>query len=173
MKLVVGLGNPGSKYKRTRHNVGFLVVEELAGEGEWKLSRSTGALICWIDVGDEKVELVKPQGFMNKSGVVVKGIKRKHPGLRKKDIYVAYDDLDIELGGYKISQKGPRDHKGLNNIYEQTGIKDFWHVRIGVDGERQGKTGEEYVLSNWRLGEEEIAAKVVRQAAEELKDVLT
>ena len=171
MKLVVGLGNPGDKYKKTRHNVGFLVVERLGGEVEWKISKSTGALVSWMEIDGEEIELVKPQKFMNKSGLTVKGIKKKHSKLKNEDIFVVHDDLDIRLGEYKISQKGPRDHNGLKSVYEQIG-KDFTHVRVGVDGERDGKSGEEYVLSGWRPEEKEILVKTVSQVVGELKNVL-
>jgi len=127
MKLVVGLGNPGEKYKNTRHNVGFLMVDKLFGEVEWGVSKSTKTLRSWVEFKGEKVELVKPQRFMNKSGVAVKIIKKKHPKLKNEDIYVIHDDLDIKLGEYKIDKgKGPKVHNGLASIYEQIGTKEFW-----------------------------------------------
>ena len=156
MKLVVGLGNPGEKYKNTRHNVGALVVDRLK-----------------VEFGEE-VKWLKPDKFMNKSGVALKAFLKKNPRIKMEDVYVVHDDLDIELGKYKISfSKGPKDHNGLNNIYEQVGSHDFWHVRVGVDGERDGKSGEEYVLSNWRPEEREVIKKVTEEIVEELKNVFT
>lgn len=133
MKVIVGLGNPGEKYKNTRHNAGFLVVDELAR------------------LNLPNVVLFKPQKFMNRSGQEVKRWlkNRKDPIL--PSLYVAHDDLDIPLGKFKINfGKGPLVHNGLLSIYEQLGSKDFYHVRIGIDADRGGKTPEEFVLSRWQ-----------------------
>jgi len=135
MKLVVGLGNPGSKYAHTRHNVGYLVAD--------KLSASDFLILL-------------PDKFMNRSGVVLKTFLKKHPKIELKDVYVVHDDLDIELGKYKLTfGKGPKVHNGLKSIYEQLGTKDFWHVRVGIDSDRGDKTPEEFVLSSFRPEERE------------------
>lgn len=158
MKLIVGLGNPGEKYKNNRHNVGFWVVDSL------KKLKLPG------------VVLLKPQTYMNRSGIEVKKLVKKYP-LDKNELYVIHDDLDIELGKYKLSlAKGPKVHNGLQSIYQQLGTKNFWHVRVGIDnrpGMRRvnsakglkskgysplaamGSRGEEYVLSNFRPEERE------------------
>lgn len=150
MKLIVGLGNPGEKYKNNRHNVGFMVVDELA-----KLNLP-------------EVVLFKPQKFMNRSGVEVKKLQVRN----LQDLYVIHDDLDIELGKFKISfGKGPRVHNGLLSIYEQLGTKDFWHVRIGIDNRLKTGfkgTGEEYVLQNFRPEEKIIVNSVIKKAVKEL-----
>lgn len=151
MKLIVGLGNPGQKYKHNRHNVGFMVVDRLMEE---KLPG---------------IKLLKPDSFMNRSGVAV---KREEPNLRF--LYVVHDDLDIELGKFKISfGKGPKVHNGLKSIYEQMGTKDFWHVRVGIDNravsQRHSVTGEEYVLQNFRPEEREIIKKVIDKVVVEVK----
>jgi PTH1 family peptidyl-tRNA hydrolase len=176
MKLVVGLGNPGEKYKNTRHNVGFGVVERLAGEGEWKISKSSGALLVWVEIGREKIELMKPQKFMNRSGVAAAAAKKKHPELKDKDIYIIHDDLDIRLGEYKFSfGRGPKDHNGLKSVYEQLGSKEFWHVRMGVDNRMKipfKGSGEEYVLSSWLPEERKMVENMIEKIAEELKNVL-
>lgn len=181
MKLVVGLGNPGQKYKNTRHNVGFWVVDRLAGEeAEWKVSKTTGALYYWTVMGDDDVELFKPQGYMNKSGVAVKKYLKKFKVTNLKDFYVVHDDLDIKLGEYKIGEKGPREHNGLKSIYEQIGtlrhgsgqVKFFNHVRIGIDNGEFRQSGEEYVLSNWKPEEKKIINQVIGKVVEELRDVL-
>jgi peptidyl-tRNA hydrolase, PTH1 family len=173
MKLVVGLGNPGTRYVGTRHNVGYWVVEKMAEEALWTLSKSTGALFSWVKINDKEVELFKPQDFMNKSGLAVKEAKKKHPKLENKDIFLVYDDLDIKLSEYKISLgKGPKDHNGLKSIYEQVGVQDFWHVRVGIDNGEFRNSGEEYVLSKWKPQEKEIINEVVDKVVKELKHVL-
>ena len=146
MKLIVGLGNPGQKYKNNRHNVGFMVVDELARHAPGK---------PWI--------LFKPQKFMNRSGVAVKNLRVRN----LQDLFVVHDDLDIELGKFKISfGKGPKVHNGLRSIYEQLGTKDFWHVRIGIDNRLKTGfkgTGEEYVLQNFRPEEKKIINKICQE----------
>ena len=148
MKLIVGLGNPGEKYKNNRHNVGFMVVDRL------------------MELNLAGVVLAKPQTFMNKSGIAVKKLTKRYP-LPPNALYVIHDDLDIELGKYKISLgKGPKVHNGLRSIYEQLGTKDFWHVRIGIDNRLKTGfkgTGEEYVLENFRPEEKKIINKICQE----------
>jgi len=176
MKLVIGLGNPGEKYKRTRHNVGFLVVDKLVGGDEWKVSKGSGALVKWIELGENRVEIMKPQKYMNKSGLAVARAKKKHPRLKNEEIYIVHDDLDIKLGEYKISfGKGPKDHNGLKSIYEQIGKSEFWHVRVGIDNRMNvafDGSGEDYVLSGWLPEEREIVNEVIEKITKELKNVL-
>lgn len=153
MKYVVGLGNPGEKYKNNRHNAGFMLVDRL------------------VDENIKDVELFKPQGFMNKSGVELK--KQGVQGATLRFLYVVFDDLDIKLGEYKISfGKGPRDHNGLKNIYEQIGTKEFWHVRVGIDNGQFRGSGEEYVLSNFKPEEKDIIDNVLGKIVKELKNGL-
>ena len=195
MKLIVGLGNPGEKYKNTRHNVGFLVVDELGSIRSLKFARglkSKGySSLTTINSKGEEILLVKPQEFMNKSGVVLKRVVKNFSGSLKEDLIVIHDDLDIDLGKYKISEKGPKDHNGVNSIYEQVG-KDFIHVRVGINArhlpgkvskENQrlkgirpsgiGISGKDYVLGNWKPEERDILNKVIEEIIEELKNVLT
>jgi len=148
MKLIVGLGNPGQKYKYNRHNVGFMVVDRL------------------MELNLAGVVLAKPQTFMNKSGIAVKKLTKRY-SLPPNALYVIHDDLDIELGKFKISfGKGPKVHNGLRSIYEQLGTKDFWHVRIGIDNRLKTGfkgTGEEYVLENFRPEEKKIINKICQE----------
>ncbi len=154
MKLIVGLGNPGEKYKNTRHNAGWLLVDKLAK----------------LNLPD--VKLFKPQKFMNRSGQEVKKLLKEWKGRTLPDLYVVHDDLDIPLGQFKITfAKGPKVHNGLNSIYEQIGSKDFWHVRIGIDNRAATGfvgTGEDYVLQNWRREEREVIKTVIGKAVHEL-----
>jgi len=139
------------------------------------VNKSTGALISWIELDKEQIELVKPQKFMNQSGATIKGIIKKHPQLRFEEIYVVYDDLDMRLGEYKIVfGKGPKVHNGLRSIYEQLGTNDFWHVRLGIDNRQvmgYKGTGEGYVLSKWLEEERQVIEKVIEKVVEELKNV--
>jgi len=138
MKLIIGLGNPGSKYIHNRHNAGHLLVEAI-GEG------------------------LKTNTFMNDSGKFVKKNKPKD----LNDLYIAHDDLDIRLGQYKIQfGVGPKVHYGIQSIENELGTKDFWRIRIGVDNrDPNNRTpGEEYVLQDFSSEElkilEEVYAKI-------------
>ena len=190
MKLIIGLGNPGKKYENNRHNVGFFVIDRFVkalrvrGYGlqqEWKKSTKGKLQYQWFDVDGEKIELIKPQIFMNDSGFSVAYAYKNHPGLQDDDIYIIHDDLDLPLGSYKIQKgKGPKDHKGLTSIYEKLGKKDFWHVRVGVENRNRtmdnglrtpvvsgepsfakATKGKDYVLQNFNDDEQEIINDVI------------
>ncbi len=134
MKLVVGLGNPGKRYKNTRHNIGFMVVNSIAGEINWVESKKGKLHYFWKS---DNLEYIKPQAYMNKSGESVLAVTKKHQNLKKENIFVIHDDLDIKLGEYKIQfGKGPKDHNGLVSIYEKLGTKKFWHVRVGIENRK-------------------------------------
>lgn len=137
MKLIIGLGNPGKEYEKTRHNVGFMVVETLGKElgfSNWKLEKKLEAEVCrgFIASCCEDVILVKPQTFMNKSGQSVK-LLTTHYVLRPTDLLVLHDDLDLELGTLKLSHgSGSAGHNGVQSIIDALGTKDFWRLRIGI-----------------------------------------
>lgn len=176
MKLIVGLGNPGKRYKDTRHNVGFLVADEFAGLDGWKKNKKGVLVFKWLQSGADKVEVVKPQTFMNESGRALSYIRSQHSDLEMESIFVIHDDLDIKLGEYKIQKgKGPKDHNGLNSIYRSLGTKDFWHVRVGVENRsvKSKISGEDYVLRPFDFEEEEIVDKVVKEVVGEIKNAIS
>ena len=176
MKLVVGLGNPGGKYVGTRHNVGFLVVEELAAtlqNSKFKINEKYMSLVFQVD----DVLLAKPQTFMNRSGVAVGKLVRFYK-VSKSNLYVVHDDLDIPLGKYKIQfGKGPKVHQGLQSIYRELGSEGFWHIRIGIEHrakgmEEQRTTGEAYVLQRFTEEEQALIQQVTDQVVLELGGIL-
>lgn len=172
MKLVVGLGNPGEEYKDTRHNTGFMLVDELAKQKkiDWDKSKTDLLEHCWFLNSTGKVELIKPQTFMNESGKAVLYSKKKH-NINLDKIYVVYDDLDIKLGKYKIQKgRGPKDHNGLNNIYQKLKSEDFWHIRIGIDNRPLDNKpmGIEFVLQNFTDEERKIIDGVIGQVIKDL-----
>lgn len=177
MKLIVGLGNPGEKYTRTRHNVGFMVVEKLVGEKSWSKSKGTPLAYVHMKMGKEEVEVIKPLTFMNESGQAVMGPLKKHQELSVKDVYVIHDDLDIELGEFKIQfGKGPKVHYGVNSIEKTLRTSEFWRVRIGVENRKvrgnKGIPGEKYSLQNFRKEEEEAVDKVIEEVVDKLMGVV-
>lgn len=174
MKLIVGLGNPGEKYAKTRHNVGFMMLDKLAQElgiKKFKSSRSSKAEYAWANVGGQKVELFRPMNSMNLSGASVAVAKSKHRELELSDVYVIHDDLDLRLGNYKVQKgRGPREHKGVSSVEEKLG-KDFWRIRIGVDNRDPENRiqGEDYVLQNFSDRELVIVNEVIDKIVENLK----
>ncbi|MFC1649461.1 aminoacyl-tRNA hydrolase [Patescibacteria group bacterium] len=177
MKLIVGLGNPGKKHAGMRHNVGFVVLDRLAnklGVGDWELSKKTNTQYIQATISGEKVELLKPQTYMNDSGRVVAYVRNKHRELSLDDIYVVHDDLDINLGEYKIQKgRGPKDHNGIISIEERLGAKDFYRVRIGVENRGDSKiSGEDYVLM--KFSDEELITidSVANEVVYELSRIL-
>lgn len=174
MKLIVGLGNPGVKFENTRHNVGFVVLDKLAQmvNGQWSMDKKFNSLT----INHQQLTILsKPQTFMNSSGEAVKSLSTFYHILTP-NIWVIHDDLDIKIGSYKIQNKGPKIHNGLLSIYEKTGIKDFWHVRVGVDNriaeERIKISGERYVLEEFTGEEKFILDKVVGKVTEELLQIV-
>ena len=173
MKLIVGLGNPGKEYEKNRHNVGFKVVDKLGevlGKGKFVLEKRWEAEVMKID----DLILVKPTTFMNASGRTVRKIK-DYFKVGLDEIWVVHDDLDIVLGEYKMQKgKGPKVHNGLKSVEESLGKKDFWRVRVGVDG-RGGKSrelAEKYVLKDFGKQEGEVVKKVVGRVVDEFLFVL-
>lgn len=181
MKLIVGLGNPGKKYKNNRHNVGFMVVDGLAMQlfsykdiqPEWKESKKSSSLIFEPMTG---CVLVKPQTFMNASGNAVKKLVDWFK-VKLEDLYIIHDDLDIPLGQYKIQKgKGPKLHYGIKSIDEALGTRDYWRVRVGIENRRVSRVaqvprvprGEEYVLQNFTQEEKSIIADVIERIITDL-----
>ena len=153
MRLLIGLGNPGEKYKGNRHNVGHMVVEVLLEKGAKK-----------------NLIAKKSDVFMNNSGELVKKILDRYK-LKAADLWVIHDDLDIPLGSYKIQKgKGPRLHNGINSIEEVLGSEDFWRVRVGVDNRNPEDriSGEEYVLQDFSAEEAKLLKPVIDQICKKL-----
>lgn len=176
MKCVVGLGNPGSEYESTRHNVGFMVLDQLAAGKKWAKSKSNLLHYTWINYGSERLELIKPQTFMNRSGEAVSYVLKKHPESLNEGLYVVHDDLDIALGKFKIQfGKGPRLHGGVDSIESVLKTDRFWRVRIGVEGlDRQDTSkinkipGKNYVLQSFSREEQLVIQDVITQVTKAL-----
>jgi len=161
MHLIIGLGNPGKQYENTRHNAGFLILDELQkslGVSGFEENSKFNALICEKKIDGEKIILAKPQSFMNRSGEVVKKIMDFYK-VPKEDIMVIHDDLDIDLGEYKIStDSSAGGHNGVQSIIDNLGNQQFKRIRIGIEGAEKKKEriipGEVFVLQDF--SEEEL-----------------
>jgi len=183
MIVIVGLGNPGKKYENNRHNVGQMFVNFLINE----LTRSTGSGQASSRVNELKEKkllhatcymfhnliLVKPQTFMNLSGLAVKSLATSYH-LPATNIYIVHDDLDIPLGKFRIDfAKGPKLHNGIASIEASEG-KGFWRIRIGVDNRMATgpMDGESYVLKNFRPEEKIIVNQLFPKIFSRLENEL-
>ncbi|MBY5034050.1 aminoacyl-tRNA hydrolase [Streptococcus gallolyticus] len=140
VKMIVGLGNPGSKYKDTKHNVGFMAVDRLVKEIDVNFTEDKifKAEIGSTFINGEKVYFVKPTTFMNKSGEAVHALLSYY-GLDVEDLLVIYDDLDMEVGKLRFRQKGSAGgHNGIKSIIAHIGTQEFDRLKVGI-GRPQGK----------------------------------
>lgn len=172
--MIIGLGNPGSPYEKTRHNLGFMLIDFLA--------RQTGVLVkreeCRAIVGRAKfenqiVELVKPQTFMNLSGEAVSCLLKKEIRSAEKLIVVT-DDLALPLGKIRLRPKGSAGgHNGLKSISNLLKTQDYIRLRIGIQPEHPISQTKQFVLENFSKTEFEIVNKVLEQSAEAIRAVLS
>ena len=172
MKLIVGLGNPGREYARTRHNVGFEVVDALAKRHRTRIIRRIGrALIARATIAGQDVTLAKPQTFMNLSGQAVGYIARREK-IEPSEILVIYDDMALPLGRIRIRPGGSSGgHKGMRSIIDRLGTTEFPRLRIGIGS--ADRDAALHVLSRFRRGEREAARTAIRSAADAVEMVLS
>ncbi|HSQ88636.1 aminoacyl-tRNA hydrolase [Romboutsia sp.] len=154
MYVVVGLGNPGKQYDKTRHNVGFDVIDILAKEYGISVTKiKHKALIGEGRIGSEKVLLVKPQTYMNLSGETLIDIY-KYYKVDLSNIIVVYDDIDLDVGKIRIRKKGSGGtHNGMRSITKCLGSTDFPRIRVGVSKPMPGQDLADFVLSRFRKEE--------------------
>jgi PTH1 family peptidyl-tRNA hydrolase len=149
IKLVVGLGNPGRQYENTRHNAGFLFLDELAIElgGSWASEPRFEGMLAEGGIASVKVMLLKPETFMNRSGQSVGKVARYYK-LHPEEILVVHDELDFNVGVAKLKKDGGHaGHNGLRDIIAHLGSNAFYRLRIGIGRPAPGKPVAEYVLS--------------------------
>ena len=173
-KLIVGLGNPGSKYHETRHNVGFMVVDQLAKEEGLSFSSDKifQADVATTFINGEKVFLVKPTTFMNESGKAVQALLAYY-GLDQEDLLVIYDDLDMEVGKIRLRQTGSAGgHNGIKSIIAQIGNQDFKRVKIGIGRPQKGMTVIHHVLGHFGSDERIRIDGTVDRAAASVRDFI-
>lgn len=189
MKIIVGLGNPGEKYAHNRHNVGFMVVDQLAKtinksqSSDHSLSQGSELGFAFSKKFNAEIALsknyilVKPTTFMNESGRAVAKICHFYH-LKYEDLYIVHDDLDIALGQYKIQYgKGPQIHNGLLSIEQAIGTDQFWNVRVGVENREvrgnKGIPGVVYSLQDFEASEQVVIENVIKTISHELLTVIS
>lgn len=170
MYLVIGLGNPGSEYTHTRHNVGFLLIDAVAGWNNpvsWKGDRALRAEIAEAKFGSNRILFSKPQTFMNLSGEAVSKVGAYYKLTPARTIVIC-DDVNLPLGEVRVRLGGgDGGHNGLKSIIEHIG-PEFWRIRVGVGAPPPHFPLEKYVLS--RLTDEEV--KIITAPARDIADYL-
>ncbi len=170
MKIIVGLGNPGRKYERTRHNAGFMAVDELAKSLHADVAQDKHhALIGKARIDTETALLAKPQTYMNDSGRAVAAILRETYSTAS-ELIVIHDELDLPLGSVRVKTGGGHGgHNGLRSLIDYLGSPDFMRVRIGIGRPEPGRDPADYVLSPFLAEEKQAAAEAVVKAAEAVR----
>ena len=182
LKLVVGLGNPGPEYARTRHNAGFWLVDELARryDGQFRRAPRWRGELCQIQAAGQTLWLLKPMTFMNRSGLAVAGLAGFY-NIPPADLLVVHDDLDLPPGVVRLKRGGGHGgHNGLRDIIGQLGDNGFLRLRLGIGHPGASREAIDYVLSRAPAEEQELIESAVqdavrefpRLAAEELEKVM-
>ncbi len=171
--MVVGLGNPGAEHEASRHNVGFRVVEALAGRAGATLRRRRhSSLFARVVLDAEELLLVKPLTFMNDSGSSVSAWQRAL-GLTPHQIVVIHDDLDLPASRLRIKAGGAHGgHRGVRSIIEAIGSRDFLRIKVGIGRPRQGRGPVEHVLGPFDEAEREEIDAAVKRAADAVEVLL-
>jgi PTH1 family peptidyl-tRNA hydrolase len=175
VKLIVGLGNPGDEYELTPHNMGFLVVDRIAGERGVEIrNRQCRALTARIRVGDEPVLLAKPETYMNLSGLSLRELVAEYEVKPETDLIVIQDELDFPLGTLRIhTRRSSAGHNGIESIIGALNTQDFLRIRIGVTPERKVEDGQRYLLAPFRKADLEVVDGMIDTAVEAVQVILT
>lgn len=171
--LIVGLGNPGQSYERTRHNLGFMVVDLLAREAQTQVKRDECRALIGRAIIGETVELAKPQTYMNLSGESVSCLLAK-PDRGIEKLIVISDDLALPLGSIRLRPRGTHGgHNGLRSIIDCLKTNDFIRLRIGIMPEHPIANTKNFVLENFAKGETEAVREVLERSADAIRAVIS
>lgn len=166
MHLIVGLGNPGLKYARTRHNFGFQVVNAYAAARSLSYRAGKGSYL--YSKVDNDLLLVKPTTYMNNSGMAVSEVLsyfKESPG----NLLLVYDDIDLPLGTIRYRETGSSGgHRGVESVITQLGTADFHRLRLGIASDENMKPSEKYVLKTFNSKDEELVLEVIHNSLESL-----
>ncbi len=178
MFLIVGLGNPDKKYIKTRHNIGFLVLDKFQEENNlpgFLLSKKYDSLISEGNIENEKVILAKPQTFMNNSGRAIKSLTKLLSKQEKiKNLIIIHDDIDLPLGKIRIiKNRGSAGHKGVDSIVKEIKNKNFIRLRIGINPkDKKSENPQKFVLQKFTKDEEKIIEQIIEKNCQALKIIL-
>jgi len=171
MHLIVGLGNPGADYAKTRHNAGFLLVEKLANQWKagWNSERKFVARLAKAGHGGKKVLLCEPQTFMNLSGEAVAAVQQYYQ-LPLENILVVVDDADLPLGEIRLRPGGGSGgHHGLESLAQHLGSKAYARLRIGIGRQNEARQITGHVLGKFSADESALLEKVLERAAGQME----
>lgn len=172
MWLIAGLGNPGRKYSKTRHNIGFMVLDKFADKYYIELIDKKEYRIGKGFIEDKQIILLEPLLYMNLSGIAINKIFKKY-SIQAQDLIVIYDDLDMETGKIRIRKTGSSGgHKGVESIISSIGSKDFIRVKIGI-GRQPEIPAEKYVLSKFTKDEITIIKDSINKAVDAIMTIIT
>lgn len=178
MKIVVGLGNPGDKYRSTRHNVGFRAVDLLAerhgGVFEARGDLGEKAWTAKVDLRGHPVVLAKPRTFMNRSGSAVLALLRRHPIETTSELIVVFDDADLELGKVRVRPEGGHGgQNGMRSILEVIGTREFLRVKLGIRGvSRDDSDLADYVLRSFDPEERPVVEGMIVAGADAVEALI-
>jgi len=175
MYLIVGLGNPGSEYESTRHNVGFLLIDKLAADaGITVKRRECRSLVGGGVIEGRRSKLVKPQTFMNLSGEAVACLTAKdEPAETDKSVIVISDDLALPFGTIRLRARGSAGgHNGLKSIIATLGTNEFIRLRIGIQPEHPVSDAKKFVLDEFAAAERRALKEILERSSEALRSVL-
>jgi PTH1 family peptidyl-tRNA hydrolase len=179
VKLIVGLGNPGSQYQFTPHNLGFLAIDRIAEHLKVEVRNrqcralTARAIIADQRIGDQTVLLVKPETFMNLSGVSVRELVAEYEAKPESDLIVIQDELDFPLGTLRIhTRRSSAGHNGIESIIGALGTQDFLRIRIGVAPDRKVGDGADYLLAPMRKADLAVVDGMLDTAEEAVKVIL-
>ena len=173
--LVVGIGNPGERYRNTRHNLGFEVIDELVERhhGSLRSSRAERARVDTVSICGRRAVLACPDTFMNLSGESVRPMVQRHGITDPAKIVVVHDELDLEPGRLKVKAGGSAaGHNGLRSIADHLGSQDFLRVRLGVGKPPHAAAGKDWVLKRPSKADREIFDGEVSRAADAVETII-
>lgn len=171
--LLVGLGNPGIKYERNRHNIGFCLIDYFTSQinSEDYIDKFNSKYTL-VRLNDNKIHIIKPQTYMNRSGVSVRNCKDFFK-IAPNNIIVVYDDMDLTLGSLKIkSSGGSAGHNGIKSLIDEIGSNNFVRIRIGIGKPLNKENVNNYVLSNFKKDEFEALSRIKNRIEEIIKDII-
>ncbi|HEX2978467.1 MAG TPA: aminoacyl-tRNA hydrolase [Candidatus Babeliales bacterium] len=170
IKAIIGLGNPGPKFARTRHNIGFMIIDALADQSSAPWHTKGNMEVASIDINGNKVLLIKPQTFMNVSGRVLPELAKQ--GIKKENILVIHDELELPFGKLKVRAGGSaKGHNGLKSIIEIIG-PEFARLSVGIDRPVNREEVPDYVLQNFSESAEALD-EMINQAIKKIREVCT
>lgn len=174
MYIIAGLGNPTKEYDKTRHNVGFSVIDVLADRYNMDVSERKHKAFCGRGaVEGQKVVLMKPQTFMNLSGESIRAAMDFYKA-DPEDVLIIYDDVSLEPGQLRIRQKGSAGgHNGIKNIISHLGTQEFPRIKVGVGAKPPRMDLADYVLSRFSQGEQKLMEEAFKEAAEAAVMIMT